>query len=78
MTVAIDAGSWVGTIVGLLPLVVFGGVLVLMRFGRHRQNGPQNTPDMYDQLKQIADLKDRGALTEREFEVEKRKILGGD
>jgi hypothetical protein len=31
-----------------------------------------------DQLTKLADLKDRGALTEAEFETEKAKLLGGE
>lgn len=30
-----------------------------------------------DQLQKLADLKERGALTEKEFEAEKKKLLGG-
>ena len=30
-----------------------------------------------DQLQKLADLKQRGALTEKEFEAEKKKLLGG-
>jgi hypothetical protein len=33
------------------------------------------TPDAIEQLKQIADLKDQGILTEDEFAAEKAKIL---
>jgi Short C-terminal domain len=30
-----------------------------------------------DQLQKLADLKERGALTEKEFKAEKKKLLGG-
>ena len=33
--------------------------------------------DSMDQLKQLAELKDSGVLTEAEFEVQKQKILQG-
>ncbi len=33
--------------------------------------------DRLDQLQKLADLKERGALTEKEFEAEKKKLLGG-
>lgn len=33
--------------------------------------------DAMDQLKQLAELKDSGVLTEAEFEVQKQKILQG-
>jgi Short C-terminal domain len=32
--------------------------------------------DTINQLKQLADLKDQGVLTEDEFEAQKRKLLG--
>jgi hypothetical protein len=33
-------------------------------------------PDKFAQLKQLADLKDQGVLTQEEFDAEKAKILG--
>lgn len=33
--------------------------------------------DDLDKLQKLADLRDRGALTDEEFEAEKRKLLGG-
>jgi len=33
-------------------------------------------PDKYAQLKEMAELRDQGILTNAEFEVEKAKILG--
>ena len=33
-------------------------------------------PDPYEQLKQLAELKDRGILTEVEFAAQKAKVLG--
>jgi hypothetical protein len=35
------------------------------------------TPEAVEQLKQIAELKEQGILTEAEFEVQKAKILNG-
>ena len=32
-------------------------------------------PDMYEQLKKLAELKDAGVLTDAEFQAEKAKIL---
>jgi len=34
------------------------------------------SPEAMDQLKQLADLKSQGILTDEEFESQKRKILG--
>ncbi len=34
------------------------------------------TPDTVTQLKQLAELKDQGILTEEEFAAQKAKILG--
>ena len=73
-TIGVNTPSWVGLIVGLLPLVVFGGIVVLMGSRGSRFIPRLSASDKYDKLKKIADLKDRGALTEREFEAEKRKI----
>jgi hypothetical protein len=33
-------------------------------------------PDKYAQLAQLAELKEKGVLSEAEFEVEKAKVLG--
>ena len=38
--------------------------------------GSSGTPDPVDQLTRLADLHDRGALTDAEFAAEKAKILG--
>jgi hypothetical protein len=37
---------------------------------------PSNAPDIADQLKKFADLKEQGILTEEEFAAQKQKILG--
>ena len=42
------------------------------------QAAPEPSPDRIEQLTQLADLKDRGILTEVEFAAEKMKILGSD
>ena len=34
------------------------------------------SPDAIDELKQLAQLKDQGVLTEEEFAAQKAKILG--
>jgi len=33
-------------------------------------------PDIADQIKKLADLKEQGILTEEEFSAKKKKILG--
>jgi hypothetical protein len=38
---------------------------------------PSGTDEKIEQLKQLADLKTQGILTEEEFASEKAKILGG-
>lgn len=35
-------------------------------------------PDKYDQLRKLAELRDVGALTEDEFQLEKTKLLNRD
>ena len=37
---------------------------------------PQPQPDLVQQLKDLADLKDQGILTEEEFAAQKARILG--
>ena len=37
---------------------------------------PQTTPTDIEQLKQLAELKDQGILTQAEFDAKKTKILG--
>ena len=34
------------------------------------------SPEVIEQLKQLAQLKDQGVLTEEEFDAQKRKLLG--
>ncbi|MGW2745433.1 SHOCT domain-containing protein [Streptomyces sp. NPDC001450] len=38
---------------------------------------PDEMTQRIDQLKQLADLKAQGALTDEEFESQKRRLLGG-
>lgn len=37
---------------------------------------PASTGDNIEQLKQLADLRDQGILTEEEFSAKKKKLLG--
>jgi Short C-terminal domain len=37
---------------------------------------PSGTDDMFEQLRQLAELKDQGILTEEEFAAQKARILG--
>jgi len=36
----------------------------------------EEQPDIADQLSKLADLRDRGVLTDAEFEAQKQKLLG--
>lgn len=62
----------VAVLFGLLPIAVFvaliAGVLILIV--RTRASDP------YERLARLADLRDCGALTEEEFQREKRRVLG--
>jgi hypothetical protein len=49
-----------------MPNVVVGGV-----------PGGAAKPDPADEIAKLADLRDRGALTDAEFQAQKKKILGG-
>jgi Short C-terminal domain len=54
---------------GELPGTVVVGGNVVSGGGAHK-------PDVIDRLTKLADLRDRGVLTEAEFEAQKAKILG--
>lgn len=43
---------------------------------QYQQAPPPAAPDMVSQLKDLADLKAQGILTDAEFEAQKAKILG--
>jgi Short C-terminal domain len=45
-------------------------------FATAGRGASERAPDSLDQLAKLADLHDRGALTDAEFEAEKAKILG--
>lgn len=40
------------------------------------KNEPPTQPDKYTELERLASLKDKGVITEAEFETEKKKLLG--
>lgn len=42
----------------------------------HKKDTVQNTDDPYDKLAKLGNLKERGVITEEEFQKEKKKILG--
>ncbi len=44
---------------------------------RTARSGPASGPDPVEQLSKLADLRDRGVLTDAEFESQKAKILAG-
>ncbi len=44
---------------------------------RMMRGGPPSAPSTTTELQRLADLRDRGILTEEEFQAQKRKILGG-
>src|SRR5437899_1274947 len=46
---------------------------------RMMRGGPaaQAAPSVATELQRLADLRDRGVLTEEEFQAQKRKMLGG-
>jgi Short C-terminal domain len=44
---------------------------------QYEEPPPQPQQDMVQQLKDLADLKDQGILTEEEFTAQKARILGG-
>jgi len=44
---------------------------------QHGGNPPPPAPTAADQLNQLADLRDRGAITPEEYQAQKEKLLGG-
>jgi ATP-dependent Zn protease len=64
-------GPAVAVLVGLLPLLVLIALVLLLAraFGRTRRT------NRYDQLARLADLRDRSAITEEEFQREKARIF---
>jgi len=58
-------------LLSLLPLILIVLFIVLVTVGLLRARSPSD----YDRLARAADLRDRGVLTEDEFQREKRKIL---
>jgi ATP-dependent Zn protease len=71
-----DASPWGTTllsiVLSLLPLALLFLLVVLAA----RAIARSRSADPYEQLARIADLRDRGVLTEEEFQREKRKLLG--
>jgi hypothetical protein len=59
----------------LLELASQGGAQVIDLSGSSGKS--QSSSDPVERLSKLADLKDRGMLTDAEFEAEKAKILGG-
>lgn len=70
-------GSTVGLLLGLF-LNIIGIVIVLISPKADGSQGGVFTPaeSPADQLKKYKDLLDSGAITEAEFAVQKRRILG--
>ena len=65
------AGLLLSILFSLLPLLVLIALVLLaaLAFARARRS------DAYEQLERIANLRDRGVLTEDEFQREKRRLL---
>ena len=58
-------------LVGLLPLLVIIALILLAA----KAFASSRAPERYEALSRVADLRDRGVLTEEEFQREKRRIL---
>lgn len=74
-----NLGEVISYIATFLPLGVFAVLLIFMM--RRAGTGSRPTamlPDKYDQLRKIAELRDRGVLSEQEFQHEKQKLLASD
>ena len=60
--------------VALLPVAVV--VLIVIARGRHRPQDAEVLPTVGAQLKELAELRDQGVLSEAEFEAQKARLLG--
>ena len=60
-----------GVIVALSPILVLGALALYAASAYSRSRAPQR----YEALARIADLRDRGVLSEEEFQREKRRLL---
>ena len=63
---------------GNFPRVELTFVCVPLTAGSHESNSAketQNKRDRYEQLERIGKLRDSGVLTQKEFEMEKKRIL---
>jgi len=49
----------------------------VQRAGQPVQSGARHSTAIVDALSKLADLRDRGALTDAEFQGQKQKLLGG-
>jgi hypothetical protein len=65
------SAQWPAAVLSVLPVVLLIALAVFAARMLARGNGD----DRYVKLARIADLRDRHALTEEEFEAEKRKIM---
>lgn len=71
--------QWVSALYSLIPLLVFGSILLFFIRKAKRNPNAEISPqpaDRYDQLLRLAALRDRGVLTESEFVREKYRVLG--
>ena len=68
---AFEAPPVVSVLLALLPILLLAALVLFAAyvFARSRRG------DAYEQLARIADLRDRGVLTEDEFQREKRRLL---
>jgi ATP-dependent Zn protease len=64
-------GVILSVVLSLLPIVLLVALVFLAVLGLTRVRAPER----YEMLARLADLRDRGALTEEEFQREKRKVL---
>ena len=58
-------------LVGLLPLLIIIALILLAA----KAFANSRAPERYEALSRVADLRDRGVVTEEEFQREKRRIL---
>jgi ATP-dependent Zn protease len=66
-----ESGVVLSILLSLLPLLLIVALVLLAAYAFARARAP----DPYEALARLADLRDRGAINDEEFQAEKRRLL---
>ncbi len=70
-----DSPPFVGVVLALLPLFALIALILVAAWAFSRSVSRSSGPRRVEALAKLADLRDRGALTEDEFQREKQRLL---